>query len=56
MVFISVRDRVNPTDLVRLEGLDQLKNPVTSSGIETTTFHLVAYCLNQLRYRVKMPS
>jgi hypothetical protein len=26
----------------RLEGLDQLKNPMTSSGIEPMTFQLVA--------------
>jgi hypothetical protein len=37
---------------VRLEGLGQLKNPVTSSAFETVTFRLVALCLNQLRYRV----
>jgi hypothetical protein len=28
--------------IVRLEGLGQLKNPSTSSGIETATFRLVA--------------
>jgi hypothetical protein len=36
---------------VQLEGLSQLKNPVTSLGIELATFRLVAECLNQLRYR-----
>jgi hypothetical protein len=24
-----------------------MKNPVTPSGIETTTFHLAAQCINQ---------
>jgi hypothetical protein len=38
--------------LMRLEVLGQLKNPVTSSGIEPATFRLIALCLNQLRYRV----
>jgi hypothetical protein len=37
---------------VRLEGLGQFKNPVTSSRIEIAAFLLVAYYLNQLRYRV----
>jgi hypothetical protein len=35
---------------VRLEGLGQLKNPMTSE-IEPATFLFVAQCLNQLRYR-----
>jgi hypothetical protein len=33
---------------VRLEVLDQLKNPMTSSGIEPATFQPVAWCLTQL--------
>jgi hypothetical protein len=32
--------------------LGQLKNPMTSLGIESATFWLVAQCLNQLRYHV----
>jgi hypothetical protein len=39
---------------VRLEGLRQLKNPVTSLGIEPATFRLAAQCLNQLRKRGKL--
>jgi hypothetical protein len=31
---------------VRLDGVGQLKNPMTSSGNETTTFGLVAKCLS----------
>jgi hypothetical protein len=41
-----------PKAIVRLEGLGQFKNPMTSSVIETVTFRLAAQCLNQLRYRV----
>jgi hypothetical protein len=39
---------------VRLEGLGKgkFKNPVTSLGMERATYRLVAYCLNQLSYRV----
>jgi hypothetical protein len=29
---------------VRLEGLPQLKNPMTSSGIQHATFRLIAQC------------
>jgi hypothetical protein len=52
LVFIYVRGRVEPKDILRLEELGQLKNSMTSSGIGPATFQLVAYCLNQLRYRV----
>jgi hypothetical protein len=37
---------------VWLERLYPFKGSMTSSGIEQATFRLVAYCLNQLRYRV----
>jgi hypothetical protein len=43
---------MDPRAIVRLEGLGQLKNPVTSSGIEHVTFRIGAYCLDQLPYRV----
>jgi hypothetical protein len=36
---------------VQLEGLGQLKNPMTS-GMELATFRLVTKCPNQLSYRV----
>jgi hypothetical protein len=46
-VLISVRGRDDPRAIVLLEGLRELKNSVTSLGIEPATFLLVA-CLNRL--------
>jgi hypothetical protein len=52
LVLISVRGWVDSTAIVQLEGLGQLKSPVTSSGIKRVTFWLLAHCLNQLCYRI----
>jgi hypothetical protein len=41
-VLISVRGRIDPRVIVLLEGLGQIKSPVTSSGIEPVIFWLVA--------------
>jgi hypothetical protein len=42
LVLFSVRVCVDPRTIVRLKGLGQLKNRMTSSGIEPATFLLVA--------------
>jgi hypothetical protein len=52
LVLISVRGLVDPRAIVRLEGLDQLKYPMTSSEFKPAPFRLVAQCTNKLRYRL----
>jgi hypothetical protein len=42
LVLIFVRGRVDSKTTVRLEGLDQLQNPMTSWGIGRATFRLVS--------------
>jgi hypothetical protein len=51
LVLIFLRGLVEPRTIVRLEGVRKLKSP-PHLGLETATFRLVAYCLNQVRYRV----
>jgi hypothetical protein len=41
LVLISIRGRVDPRAIGMLEGLGQLKNVMTSFGIEPGTFRLV---------------
>jgi hypothetical protein len=42
LALIAVRGCIYPRAIVRLEGLDQLQTPMTSSGIEPAAFRLVA--------------
>jgi hypothetical protein len=49
LVLIPVTGRDDTRAIVWLEGLGQLNNPMTSSGVEPATFRLVALCLKQLR-------
>jgi hypothetical protein len=52
LVLISVRGWVDLRVIVRLEGLGQLKNSMTSSWLEPATSWLQTQCLNQLLYHV----
>jgi hypothetical protein len=45
LIPVAVSRRVDLGVSVRLEGLGQLENPVTSLGIELAPFRLVAYSL-----------
>jgi hypothetical protein len=42
LVLISLKGKVDPRAIVRLEGSGKLKNPITSLQIEPVTFQLVA--------------
>jgi hypothetical protein len=46
LLLISDRGRVHSRAILRLEGLGQLQNPMTSSGIATVTFRLVIASTN----------
>ena len=52
LALFSVRGWVDPRVIVRLEGLGQLKFPLTSLEIKPANFRLVAQCLHQQRHCV----
>jgi hypothetical protein len=52
LVPISIGGLDYPTTILRLEGLSQLQNRITSWGIEPATFQLPAYWINKLLFRV----
>jgi hypothetical protein len=53
--LISFRGWVDPRAIVRLEGLAQSNNPMTSSGIESVTFQFVTYSAST-NYTTACPS
>jgi hypothetical protein len=54
LVLTSVQRMRRPHGHTLREELGILKKSMTSSGIEPANFRLVAYCLNQLRYRMPL--
>ena len=52
LVPIYIRSWVDPSVIVRPEGICKWKIPMTPPGIEPATFQLVAQCLNQMRLHV----
>jgi hypothetical protein len=48
VVLSSVRGWVDNRAIMPLEGLCQLKNPVTSSGIKPTTFQLIVHAKHNI--------
>ena len=54
LVHIFLRASGDSMVIVRPEGLYKLKIPMATSGIEPTTFRLIAQYLNQLHYGVTL--